>query len=63
MWEYISSVKFGCVFGVDGFVARYKNRCFRESVCDRKYHIVRFGKGKFYDEVHGYRGEGCVVSV
>ena len=42
MWKYISSVKFGCVFGVDGFVAGNKDRCFRKSVCDCKYGIVRF---------------------
>ena len=37
MWEYVSGVKFfGSVFAVDGFIAGNKNRCFRESVCDRK---------------------------
>ena len=63
MWEYVSSVKFSCAFGVDGFIAGNKNGCFQESVCDRKYGIVRFGKGKFDDEVHGYGGKGCFVSV
>ena len=63
MWEYMSGIKFGSVFAVDGFVAGNKNRCFRESVCDRKYSIVRFGKGEFDDEVHGYRSKWCVVSV
>ena len=27
MWEYVSSVKLGCVFSVDGFIAGNKNRC------------------------------------
>ena len=63
MWKYVSSVKFGCVFGVDGFVAQNKNRCFRESVCDREYGIVGFQRRKFDDEVHGYRSKWCIISV
>ena len=44
MWEYVSSVKFGSVFSVDGFVAGNKNRCFREGVRGCKYGVVRFRK-------------------
>ena len=63
MWKYVSGVKFGRVFGIDGFITGDENRCFGESVCDCKYGIVGFGKGKFDDEVHGYGGKGCFVSV
>ena len=63
MWEYVSSVKFGRFFGVDGFIAGNKDRCFRESVCDRKYSVIRFRKGKFDNEVHGYGSEWGVISV
>ena len=63
MWKYVSSVKFGGVFGISGFIAGNENRCFREGVRDCKYGIVRFRRGKFDDEVHGYRSEWCIVSV
>ena len=63
MWKYVSSVKFGGVFGISGLVAGNKNRCFQEGVRDHKYGVVRFRKGEFDDEVHGYGGEWCVVSV
>ena len=63
MWEYISSVKFGGVFGIDRFVTGDKNRCFQKGICDRKYGVVRFRKRKFDNKVHGYRSKWCVISV
>ena len=63
MWKYVSGIKFGCGFGIDGFVTGDKNRCFGEGVCNCKYGIVGFGKGKFNNEVHGDRSKRGVVSV
>ena len=63
MWEYISSVKFGGVFGIDRFVTGDKNRCFQKGICDRKYGVVRFRKRKFDNKVHGYRSKQCVIGV
>ena len=63
MWEYVSSVEFGCMSDVNGFVAGDYDRSFWKSVCDHKYGIIRFWRGKSNNEVHGYRSEWCVISV